>query len=158
MADETKSILPYGTTVEISQNEQTDIEAAFDQGGTPATMIDISAVTKSFSMSGAQADEISDDSFASAKTGFKSYKQGLKDTGTISFNGYFTPGSTEHATIKGAYNDGKIRAVRVTLPNAVAEERYLGFVRTYSHEINLDGTIAATIEIRLTGTPVEVIA
>ncbi len=140
-------MLNYGTNLEISEAQCTDINA---EG---VTLVSLDTISNKISVSGTEAEEISIDSFASAKTGYKAYAQGLKDPGELSFDGYYKPGSPAHEAVAKAYKDGLTRLIVVTFPTG-DKYKALGFVKSHPFDIGVAEVASTSISIRLSGEPV----
>lgn len=84
------------------------------------------------------------------------YKQklvGQKDSGTLSITVNWSPGDTQHAALKTAYDSGAAQtmAVQWVSGSENATARFTGYVASYSIDTPAEDVVSCAIEIAIDG-------
>lgn len=121
------------------------------------------ANVRSISRSGAQADEI-DFTHLESTGGYREFRQGFKDGGTISCEFHFDPTAATHIGtlgLLGLFNNSTIFTFRINFFGAGFSWSLVGsgFVQNPGDlDINVDGPITGNATIRITGALTRVAA
>lgn len=118
----------------------------------PTTWVTVGNVS-GITPSGKNAEEI-DFTHLLSEGGFREFRQGFKDPGTIGINYHFDPTDASHVDMLEHFNDGSNFNWRINFSGA-GWAKYLqgaGFIQNPGDlDINVDGPIAGTATIRVTG-------
>lgn len=121
-----------------------------NSGGTPQTIGHLNT----FSITGTDSTENDVTTFASE--GFKEFRPGLRDPGTVELGGFFDPQDAGQAECDDAATLQAVREFVVTVDRdgSPVTCTFEGFVKSITTEAQPDGQIGTTISIRRTGETV----
>jgi len=80
----------------------------------------------------------------------REYRPGLTESGTVSLEMNYIPGSATDLLVDAARANGTIWEIVATYPNGVSVN-FIGFVQEYTKAIPLDDRLTATVGLRVTG-------
>ena len=100
------------------------------------------------------SDEI-DVTHLTSPGGYEEVIQTIRRTGTVSIEGNFVPGDTGQAALMTDYLSGSIDTYTIAFPDEMATEwEFDAFVKSApSTEASVDGKVAFSAELRVTGQP-----
>lgn len=143
MAEKSKRIKAQGTKVEVSKTVSTDLESK------TLTFVDLNTTGKTFQWQGGQSSEIDATTLASEE---KEYELGLPDPGEFSVDGNFSSTDEGQGILRAARATGEKRVFRATFVDG-SQFLFVGMVRQYTWSAGVDGLIAATFSVRVSGSP-----
>ena len=143
MAEKSKRIKAQGTKVEVSKTVSTDLESK------TLTFVDLNTTGKTFQWQGGQSSEIDATTLASEE---KEYELGLPDPGEFSVDGNFSSTDEGQDILRAARSTGEKRVFRATFVDG-SQFLFVGMVRQYTWSAGVDGLIAATFSVRVSGSP-----
>lgn len=134
------------------------VKFSIASGASPATFLAIANVT-SINPSGREAEEI-DFTHLGSEGGFREFRQGFKDAGTISIEYQFSPEEESHTELLELWNSGDVITWRVDFTDA-GWDWYLegqGYVSNPGDiTVNVGDPIGGAATVRCTG-PSEFVA
>lgn len=95
----------------------------------------------------AQADDIETTVLADT---FKSFAQGQRDAGSLSFDLAFDADDTSQHVITGMFNNGTLGTWRVTYPDTQTES-FTGYVNGFGRAVQKDSMITSSVSVKLSG-------
>ena len=87
--------------------------------------------------------------------GYEEVIQTIRRTGVVTLEGNFVPGDAGQADLMADYLSGAVHEYKITFPAAMATEwTFDAFVKKApSTEVNMDGAVSFSAELRVTGQP-----
>ncbi|KVL66583.1 phage tail tube protein [Burkholderia ubonensis] len=143
MAEKSRRMKAQGTKVEVSKTVSTDLD---DKA---LVFVDLNTTGKTFQWQGGQSSEIDATTLASEE---KEYELGLPDPGEFSVDGNFSSDDEGQAILRGARATGEKHVFRATFVNG-SQFLFVGMVRQYTWSAGVDGLVAATFSVRVSGAP-----
>lgn len=131
-----------GTTIEISTTPQTSLTPS-----TPPTYAALDCTAREMTWQSGQRTQ--NDSTVICSTA-KEKLAGLKDSGTLSLNGFWKPGSEGHDELKDSYDSDEYFLFRVTWVDG-STWLSLGQVTQRGWSMTVDGLVNASYSILLSG-------
>lgn len=104
-------------------------------------------------LSGQNAEEI-DFTHLLSEGGFREFRQGFKDGGTVSVTYHFDPDNSSHATLRTDFLSGRVFEWRINYTEAGIAKGIQGegFVQNSGDiDHNVDGPVTGTATIRISG-------
>ncbi|KEZ04808.1 tail protein [Burkholderia sp. MSh2] len=143
MAEKSKRTKAQGTKVEVSKTISTDIDDV------ALVFVDLDTTGKTFQWQGGQSSEIDATTLASEE---KEFELGLPDPGEFSVDGNFSSTDEGQGILRAARSTGEKRVFRATFVDG-SKFLFVGMVRQYTWSAGVDGLVAATFSVRVSGAP-----
>lgn len=118
-------------------------------GGSPTLLAQVANVV-SIAIGGRTAEEI-DFTHLLSVGGYREFRQGFKDAGTLTMTLQFNPAEATHASIEDLLGSGNVVPFEVVIPNGNAKLVGDGYIQGSDINITVSDPVTAEVTLRITG-------